>query len=124
MLVFVIPTQSFYLALRGLNVSIRRSCVIAAILEMLFLWCFWRVGDPFPILKEQSGTSFSLPPAVLFAYLCPGLLSISMGVSRVGVLGVVVMAALSGFGAVSFPAQNLRYFMRYEAIQVFHAFVD
>jgi hypothetical protein len=32
------------------------SYVIAAVMEVVFLWCFWRVGDPFPIIKEQSGS--------------------------------------------------------------------
>lgn len=67
---------------------------MSALLEMLFLYAFWRFGDPFPLLKEQKG-----------------LLSVSMGISRVGVVGVAVMSALSGFGAVSFPFLNIRFFM-------------
>lgn len=72
---------------------------------MIFFYLFWRVGDPFPVLKEQSG-----------------LFSVSMGVSRIGVIGVAVMSILSGFGAVSFPFLNLRFFMKeVSASDVAHA---
>jgi hypothetical protein len=69
--------------------------ILSTLIELIFFYSFWKVGDPFPILKEQSG-----------------LFSVSMGVSRIGVIGVAVMSILSGFGAVSFPFLNLRFFMK------------
>ena len=72
-----------------------RALILSTLLELIFFYSFWKIGDPFPVLKEQSG-----------------LFSVSMGVSRIGVIGVAVMSMLSGFGAVSFPLLNLRFFMK------------
>ena len=41
-----------------------------------------------------------------------GILSIEQGISRVGVVGVTLMAVLSGFGAVNFPYTSMHFFLR------------
>ena len=41
-----------------------------------------------------------------------GVLSVETCISRVGVIGVTVMALLSGFGAVSYPYTSMAMFMR------------
>ncbi|KAJ8922298.1 hypothetical protein NQ315_004240 [Exocentrus adspersus] len=62
---------------------------------VVFITIFWKIGDPFPIMNPKQG-----------------VLSMEQLVSRIGVIGVTVMALLSGFGAVNYPYTSMAYFMR------------
>lgn len=72
----------------------RYSTFLTVILWLSYLYLFWRIGDPFPLLSVNRG-----------------IFSIEQGVSRIGVVGVTVMAILSGFGAVNFPLTTMTYFI-------------
>ncbi|CAJ0826407.1 8780_t:CDS:10 [Entrophospora sp. SA101] len=82
------------------------SLTFSTICWSLHFYGFWKVGDFFPIEKTinvlESDTSEynSGDPFIQF------------GMSRVGVLGVTIMAILSGFGAVNSPYVTLFFFLR------------
>ena len=69
--------------------------VISLIGWLTFMYIFWKLGQPFSIL---GGTSF--------------LLSLEECISRIGILGVTLIGALSGFGAVNAPYTYMSYFIK------------
>lgn len=62
----------------------------------VFLYFFWKIGDPFPILSPRHG-----------------IFSIEQCIGRVGIIGVTLMAILSGFGAVNYPYTSMFCFIRH-----------
>ena len=84
LLIFMIPFFLVTFLLLDLGWSRMSALRMAGLSLVGFLYCFWSVG---PILKNPAA----------------GVLSIEQGVSRVGVIGVLIMAFLSGFGAVNGP---------------------
>lgn len=95
LLLVVIPLYVARITLRGLQLSPRNTLIAALVCWLVFLYCFWRIGDPFPMLTAEHG-----------------VLSTAVGISRVGVVGVTVMAVLSGYGAVDAPKSYISYFLR------------
>eukprot|EP01134_Creolimax_fragrantissima_P000864 CFRG0864T1 len=96
-LIVLIPIYTFLLLLRNMKVGTRSrsSFLLAGFMWMAYIYMFWKLGDPFPMLSADHG-----------------LISIEQGMSRIGVVGVTLMAILSGFGAVNFPFSNMHMFIR------------
>lgn len=92
-LLFMVPFYVFYLVFLALGLRQKIAIPLSLVFLGLFLHFFWTIGDPFPILTQEHG-----------------IFSIEQGISRIGVCGVCVMAALSGYGAVSCPYNYLATF--------------
>ncbi|CAD1476794.1 unnamed protein product, partial [Heterotrigona itama] len=105
MVIVLIPFYIAYFIISNIRfVRLKLIRPLTFVVYLFYLYLFWKVGDPFPILSPKKG-----------------LLSIEQGVSRIGVIGVTVMALLSGFGAVNYPYTSMAYFMRpvtYADVQV------
>ena len=97
-LIFLLPFYIAYFLVKTLRFIHRRRTValLAGTFWIAFLYMFWKIGNPFPILSSKHG-----------------IFSIEQGISRVGVIGVTMMAILSGFGAVNCPYTYMTYFMRH-----------
>lgn len=96
-LVFLIPFYIGYFLVLNLQwVPNGFKKIVAFAYWFVFFYGFWKIRNPFPILSPKHG-----------------IFSIEQGISRVGVIGVTLMAILSGFGAVNCPYTYMSYFMRH-----------
>ena len=94
-LICLLPLYMCYLLVCSFGVRKRRKA-LSGVLWCLIFYFFWKLGNPFPMLSADHG-----------------IFSIEQGVSRIGVLGVTIMAVLSGFGAVNYPYTSMSYFIRH-----------
>lgn len=96
LLIVIIPYYMFYLFLSHYTRSKGQKLLGSSFLFLLFIYFFYKIGDPFPIVTGKPHT----------------WLAIEHGLSRVGVIGVSTFGVLSGVGAVYGPYIHLAYFLR------------
>eukprot|EP00884_Botryococcus_braunii_P006472 jgi/Botrbrau1/15826/Bobra.40_1s0012.1 len=100
LLVLLLGLLPYYHCFRMLNNSSKvqtNHAYGAAILFLaVFMYAFWRIGRYWP----------GVPPPER------GIFRLEQAVSRVGVMGVSIIAVLSGYGAVSLPYSYLSLFIR------------
>uniref|UniRef100_A0A8C3KLN7 Golgi pH regulator n=1 Tax=Calidris pygmaea TaxID=425635 RepID=A0A8C3KLN7_9CHAR len=98
-LVFMVPFYIGYFVVSNIRLLHRQKLLFACVLWLTFMYFFWKLGDPFPILSPKHG-----------------ILSIEQLISRVGVIGVTLMAFQSipiacspytGFSVLYFMGVNV-----------------
>ncbi|KAI8323791.1 hypothetical protein GQ54DRAFT_92800 [Martensiomyces pterosporus] len=103
-----IPLGQFFLLLSNIrrrsHIPLYRRVLYALFLWALFFYAFWSLGtylplDSFSRIREATGAT--------------DMLSIEPVTARVGVVGVALMAVLSGFGAVNSPYRQLFVFVHH-----------
>jgi hypothetical protein len=107
LLIGVLPCYEFYMVLRhyGQLTDTRRLATLCALLQLAFMYLVWRIGEPLPVQlaeqQERNNRALGLDTRLINVF-----------VSRIGIIGVTVMALLSGYGAVNFPFLYISYFLR------------
>lgn len=100
LLLVAIPFSISYFLIQNLTASNSTLCLekrtrllFTCAVWCVFILCFWKIGNPFPISSPKHG-----------------ILSIEHQISRVGIIGVTLIAMLSGFGAVNYPYTSMTIF--------------
>lgn len=106
LLVGILPCYEIYMVLKNyLKITnVRRLGTLCAVLQLGFMYFMWRIGEPLPVQLEgemRPSSALSLDTRIINVFI-----------SRIGIIGVTVMAFLSGYGAVNFPFLYISYFLR------------
>ncbi|RHZ67250.1 hypothetical protein Glove_302g29 [Diversispora epigaea] len=108
LVIFLLPFYQIYLLITNKQerLSLRYTIIISVLCWVIYFYLFWKFGDFFPI-EKTTDKNYSSQNVVN-----QGDAFIQFGMSRVGVIGVTIMAILSGFGAVNSPYATLFFFLR------------
>lgn len=93
---FVLPTAQVYHILIDRGWKMLDSLKASLVCEMIFLWIFWRVGEPF---GKNDARWWKI-------------LSVDEGMGRILIVGTTMLAILSGFTAVNLPYMYLGFVLK------------
>ncbi|ETW07767.1 hypothetical protein, variant 1 [Aphanomyces invadans] len=109
LIAYMIPVVLFYTMSREKRLRRYHAIAVTCVLEVSFLYAFWKSGEYVPSLPYERTTTRDSPQDTSFLF---GLFTLEGFISRVGFLGVNFMAVLSGFGAVNMPYESMTMFWR------------
>jgi golgi pH regulator len=87
LLILIVPFFQFQIMFFNRSKSPFPKLLIA--IFIIYCWCFYKIGTIFPIIDQSVPTS---------------LFSVQQGISRIGILGITLLALISGYGSVAGPA--------------------
>ena len=87
LLILIVPFLQFRIILFNRSKSPFPKMLI--VVFVLYFWCFYKIGSIFPIIDQSIATS---------------LFSVQQGISRIGIIGITLLALISGYGSVAGPA--------------------
>ena len=88
LLIIIVP----FLQLEILFFNRSKSSTFPKFLVIIFIfycWCFYKIGSIFPIIDQSV-----IPTSISF---------VQQGISRIGILGITLLALISGYGSVVGP---------------------
>ncbi|CAN8065989.1 unnamed protein product [Agarophyton chilense] len=101
-LILILPTAQVYHILYDSGWRPIEAIRASLLCELVFLYLFWRVGDGFPLMPQ---TYSPITPKIISTF------SIEAAMSRILVVGITMLAVLSGFTAVNLPYNYLTSFI-------------
>lgn len=113
-LLSVLPAYFFFVFSRENGYAGRAAIGLSSLMFLVYLYTFYQIGLWFPITSASHGALDRAQPrpAAAHPHSRAGLLTIEQTVGRFGVLGVAVIAFLSGYGAINTPYVYLQVFWR------------
>ena len=95
LLIVIVPVYMAFTWAAAFARTRARALAWTAAVMLVFFYCFWKIGESFPITNPETGR-----------------LALDHFAARAGVIGVTIMAVLSGFGAVNYPYTTMTGFLR------------
>lgn len=116
LLVLVLPTAQVYHVLVDLRVPASRSAKAAIVVELIFLYVFWRIGEPPSKALHSEFSSLWINQQFLFSTLSGrnaatvAFRFAEAAMARILVVGTTLLAVLAGLTAVNLPYAYLGWF--------------
>lgn len=88
LLIFVIPLLQIRMLIMTERTKSKPSKLVFLVF-IIYMWCFYKLGSIFPIINQTSPNSYFY---------------IEQGIGRIGIIGITLMAVISGYGSVAGPA--------------------